>query len=142
MSSGSGNHPTPLLSTYAATKAFINEFSRSLHHEAKHVGVDVLLITPYYVSTPGMYNKPPGLLNCSAARLVQDTLAVLGRYDMAYPYIAHAFLGTLMDKYWATPAALFKSMNKTRTRSMVKKQMKKQEAPPSRGGGVAFRPAA
>ncbi len=102
ISSGSGNHPTPLLSTYAATKAFINEFSRSLHYEARAHGVDVLVVTPYYV-TSNMYKKPPGVLNCSAERFVQDTLPLLGRYDIAYPYVAHAILGNLMRTYWATP---------------------------------------
>lgn len=102
ISSGSGNHPTPLLSTYAATKAFINEFSRSLHYEARAHGVDVLVVTPYYV-TSNMYKKPPGVLNCSAERFVQDTLPLLGRYDIAFPYLAHAVLGKLMKAYWATP---------------------------------------
>ena len=123
ISSGSGNHPTPLLSTYAATKAFINEFSRSLHFEAKAVGVDVLVVTPYYV-TSNMYKKPPGVLNCSAERFVQDTLPLLGRYDIAYPYLAHAVLGTLMHYYWATPQALFKSMSKTRNRALARKAQK------------------
>ncbi len=127
VSSGSGNHPTPLLSSYAATKSFINQFSRSLYHEGKSVGVDVLVTTPYYVSTAGMYNKPPGILNCSAHRFVQDTLAVLGRYDIAYPYVVHAVLGKLMQTYWATPASLFKSMNKTRLRHLAKKQQKQQQ---------------
>lgn len=105
------------------------------------MGVDILVATPYYVSTAGMYNKPPGLLNCSAHRLVQDTLAVLGRYDIVYPYIFHAVLGTLMDKYWATPQALFKSMNKTRMRALGKKQKQQQSkeilASPNQGARAA-----
>jgi hypothetical protein len=87
-----------------------------------------------------MYNKPPGLLNCSSHRFVQDTLSVLGRYDSVYPYIAHAILGTLMDKYWATPAALFKSMNKTRMRALAKKQQQKEDS--SSTQKAAYRPAA
>jgi hypothetical protein len=32
--------------------------------------VDVMVVTPYYV-TSNMYKKEPGILNCSAERLVE-----------------------------------------------------------------------
>jgi short-subunit dehydrogenase len=50
VSSGSGNHATPFLAVYSATKAFINQFSQSVAYEVKEFGIDVLGVHPYYVS--------------------------------------------------------------------------------------------
>lgn len=86
-----------------------------------------------------MYKKPPGILNCSAERFVHDTLFVLGRYDLAFPYIAHAVLGNLMESYWATPQALFKSMSKTRARAHAK-MASKAKATSSQGGKIVATP--
>jgi 17beta-estradiol 17-dehydrogenase / very-long-chain 3-oxoacyl-CoA reductase len=128
VSSGSGNHPTPLLSTYAATKAFINEFSRSIHYEAKEAGVDVLCVTPYYVSS-NMYKKEPGFMVASARRVVRDTLALVGRYDIAAPYFWHALQGWLFDSYWATPQALMKSLKRNRDRALKMKARSAANSP-------------
>ena len=46
-----GNIPLPYLSMYCATKAFINNFSESLHYEFKEKNIDIFCLTPYYVST-------------------------------------------------------------------------------------------
>lgn len=125
VSSGSGNQPTPLLAMYASTKAFVNEFSQCLHFEMRDFNVDVMGVTPYYV-TSNMYKKEPSILNCSAERMVNDSLVVLGHYDISYPYLFHAILGNLMKLYWKTPQALMRSMKKTRARAAAKKA---KEAP-------------
>jgi 17beta-estradiol 17-dehydrogenase / very-long-chain 3-oxoacyl-CoA reductase len=123
VSSGSGNQPTPLLAMYASTKAFVNEFSQCLHYEMNDFGVEVMGVTPYYV-TSNMYKKKPGILNCSAERMVNDSLVVLGHYDICYPYVFHAILGNMMKLYWKTPQALMRSMKKTRARAASKKDSK------------------
>ena len=49
VSSISGNHPGPFIQLYSATKAFITQFSRSMHVECWDSGVDFLVVTPSYV---------------------------------------------------------------------------------------------
>jgi uncharacterized protein len=46
-----GNSPIPNNATYAASKAFVNTFSESLHGELKSVGVHVTLLAPGPVRT-------------------------------------------------------------------------------------------
>ena len=47
ISSGSGNHPTPMLTIYSATKAFITQFSRSMHVECWGTGTFVKLLAEW-----------------------------------------------------------------------------------------------
>jgi 17beta-estradiol 17-dehydrogenase / very-long-chain 3-oxoacyl-CoA reductase len=50
-SSASGRIPTPLLTVYSSTKAFVDFFSRGLNIEYKSKGIIVQSICPYFVST-------------------------------------------------------------------------------------------
>ena len=49
--SASGRIPTPLLSVYSATKAYVDFFSRALHLENKSKGIFVQSLSPFFVST-------------------------------------------------------------------------------------------
>jgi 17beta-estradiol 17-dehydrogenase / very-long-chain 3-oxoacyl-CoA reductase len=49
--SGSGRVPTPLLTVYSATKAYVDFFSRALNIEYKSKGILVQSLCPYFVST-------------------------------------------------------------------------------------------
>lgn len=49
MGSQAGRQPLPYLAIYGATKAFINSWSASLHHEYKKKGIHVMAVTPYWV---------------------------------------------------------------------------------------------
>jgi short-subunit dehydrogenase len=49
--SAAGNSPIPYNATYAATKAFVNTFSESLHGELRGSGVHVTLLAPGPVRT-------------------------------------------------------------------------------------------
>lgn len=51
VSSASAVLPSPLLSMYASTKAFVDKFSRDLALEAQHVGVTVQCVMPGFVAT-------------------------------------------------------------------------------------------
>ncbi|KAI4340670.1 hypothetical protein MLD38_025480 [Melastoma candidum] len=54
----------PLFSIYAATKAFVDQFSRSLHVEYKNFGIDVQCQVPLYVAT-GMASRVAAIENAS-----------------------------------------------------------------------------
>ena len=51
ISSLAGYQPAPSSSTYAATKAFVNSFTHSVHEEARRAGVHVMLVCPGYTHT-------------------------------------------------------------------------------------------
>ena len=57
MSSISGLHPTPLLTTYAATKSFVHSLSLSLSEETSGLSnIDILSCTPGFVATDMSYS--------------------------------------------------------------------------------------
>lgn len=70
--SGSGNSPTPFLSVYAATKAFVAHLSRSLDREWRGRGVRVLCAAPYYVSGTGLYASTRPSFNAPPPETVVD----------------------------------------------------------------------
>ena len=51
ISSLAGFQPAPSSATYAATKAFVNSFTHSVHEECRHDGVHVMLVCPGYTHT-------------------------------------------------------------------------------------------
>nr|CCC90416.1 unnamed protein product [Trypanosoma congolense IL3000] len=75
--------PTPLLATYAGTKAFNVSFGDALYYELKKFGVDVLVVTPNLVvsrMTQGTSTRAPKetFLTVGAASMAQQTLNQLG----------------------------------------------------------------
>jgi hypothetical protein len=51
ISSLAGFQPAPSSATYAATKAFVNSFTQSVHEECRRGGVHVMLVCPGYTHT-------------------------------------------------------------------------------------------
>ncbi len=51
VASASGRVPTPLLTVYSATKAYMDFFSRAIDQEYRSRGVIVQSVNPYFVST-------------------------------------------------------------------------------------------
>ena len=51
VSSLAGYQPAPSSATYAATKAFVNSFTHSVHEECRRGGVHVMLVCPGYTHT-------------------------------------------------------------------------------------------
>ncbi len=51
LSSLAGYQPAPSSATYAATKAFVNSFSHSVHEECRREGVHVMVVCPGYTHT-------------------------------------------------------------------------------------------
>lgn len=51
VSSGSENHPLPLMTVYAATKAYIKSFTAALRFEYKNSGITIQHLAPFFVNT-------------------------------------------------------------------------------------------
>lgn len=134
VSSGSSTHPTPLMTYYTSTKAFINQFSLSLSHELKPFGIDVLLTLPYYMIS-NMYKKSkPSILVCTPLRYVKAVLPHLGRYYVSSGYSFHAFIIWLSSLDISrdrkiTGECIYGLMlyNKARNEDRIKKQKQKDE---------------
>jgi 17beta-estradiol 17-dehydrogenase / very-long-chain 3-oxoacyl-CoA reductase len=146
VSSGGCNHPTPLLATYTATKAFGHALSQGMHHYySSQFGIDVLCIRPYYFQS-NMMMMMMMMMMCSSqnrtgastsgssgsgsilvpearviARLALEALS-RGDTDVA-PYWVHA-LGALLAKWTPRDPAyrILWSLQQARKRSLVKKE--------------------
>ena len=129
ISSGSGNHPTPQLAIYSATKAFITQFSRSMHVECWGTGVDHLAVTPYYVVS-NLYKRKSGtLIAPMPIELVKGTLSQLGKKYIwqGHGYWFHGVLGNFGAYYWGTMDRWKKVMADNRARYDARQAAKQAE---------------
>lgn len=83
----------PLYATYAATKAYIDQMSRSLYVEYKHYGIDVQCQVPLYVSTKMTENvagvKRASMFIPSAEDYAKAAVKCIGYETRCTPYWAH-----------------------------------------------------
>lgn len=129
VSSISGNHPGPFIQLYSATKAFITQFSRSMHVECWDSGVDFLVVTPSYVVS-NLYKRKTGtILAPMPSALVQGSFAQLGKKYVwqGHGYWFHGVLGGLATYYWGTTARYRKMMVDNRARYDEKMAAKQKE---------------
>ncbi|KAH9558436.1 hypothetical protein CY35_06G008500 [Sphagnum magellanicum] len=87
----------PLYTLYAATKAFVDQLSRSLYVEYKHSGIDVQCQVPLYVAT-----KMAKIRKASLAVPSPDTYATAGLKWVGYeprctPYWVHSIMWWLIQ---------------------------------------------
>jgi len=99
ISSAAALFPSPLLAVYSGTKAFVDRFSVSLHHEYRKKGVDIQLQNPLFVTS-----KLSKIRNASITVPSPDTYAraavkCIGYDAQISPYWAHALQLWLMS--WA-----------------------------------------
>lgn len=89
--------PSPLLATYAGTKAFNTAFGKALFYELKSFGVDALAVTPNMVvskMTQGRSSRPPkeSFLVVNAAEMAHQTLNKLGTVPVTSGHANHSWL--------------------------------------------------
>lgn len=82
----------PLYTVYAATKAYVDQFSRSLYVEYKHSGVDVQCQVPLYVATKMASIKKASLLVPSADTYARAALRWVGYEPRCTPYWLHSII--------------------------------------------------
>ena len=118
ISSGSGNHPGPFISIYSATKAFMTQFTRSMHVECWDSGIDFLVVTPFYVVS-NLYKRKSGtVLAPMPSVLVKGALSQLGKKYVwqGHGYWFHGLLGNLASYYPETTKRWRKMMVDNRRR--------------------------
>lgn len=87
----------PLYSVYAASKAFIDQFSRCLYVEYKKQGIDVQCQVPLYVATKMASIKRSSFLVPSAESYARAGLRSLGYEPRCTPYWPHSLLWFLIS---------------------------------------------
>ena len=106
--SGSAAQPTPYLSHYSATKAFVEQLSRSLDREWRPRNVRVLCAAPYYVSSTGLYKARASWHAPPAQLIVDGVFATLGdarqgSFEVIRACTAHEVIGVLFTSVAEDP---------------------------------------
>jgi short-subunit dehydrogenase len=112
MSSLAGEHGSPKIATYAATKAFTTALAGGLWSELGRDGIDVTACIAGAVRTPGLIaavesgtqREAPGTLD--AARVAGRALLALGRRPVTVPGLTNKLARFLMGRVLPTQAAI------------------------------------
>lgn len=96
VSSASGRIPTPLLTVYSATKAYMDFFSRSTHIEYKSKGITVQSLCPYFVSTK-LSGMRKSLMAPKPDTYVASALNTLGCQSVSNGYFWHNLQGCVLE---------------------------------------------
>ncbi|NXF33367.1 DHB12 reductase, partial [Nyctibius bracteatus] len=126
ISSAAGMYPTPLLTLYSATKAFVDYFSRGLHAEYKNKGIIVQSVLPYYVATKMSRIRKPTFTKPSPETYVRAALGTVGLQSQTNGCLPHALMGWIFSLL-PTPAVinlLMKTNKQTRARYLKKMKEK------------------
>ncbi|KAG6524932.1 very-long-chain 3-oxoacyl-CoA reductase 1-like [Zingiber officinale] len=87
----------PLYSVYAATKAYIDQFSRCLYVEYKGKGIDVQCQVPLYVATKMASIRRSSFLVPSADTYALAALRWIGYEPRCTPYWPHSLIWCLLS---------------------------------------------
>ncbi|XP_050444392.1 very-long-chain 3-oxoacyl-CoA reductase-like [Adelges cooleyi] len=90
VSSASAELPSPLLTVYGATKAFVNKFSIDLATEYNRHGIIVQCVTPGFVATNMSKIRKASLVIPSAETFVQSALQTTGIKNVTAGYFPHS----------------------------------------------------
>ncbi|PKI32533.1 hypothetical protein CRG98_047077 [Punica granatum] len=118
----------PLYAVYAATKAYIDQFSRCLYVEYKRSGIDVQCQVPLYVATKMASIRRSSFFVPSAEGYARAALRWIGYEPRCTPYWPHTLLWALAS---SLPESLVDSWRlgyclKIRKRGQLKDSRKKE----------------
>ncbi|NWI64310.1 HSDL1 protein, partial [Todus mexicanus] len=94
--------PTPMVTTYGASKAYLDYFSRALHYEYASKGIFVQSLTPFAVTTKMLacssFASNTPLLFPSAEEYASHAVSTLGLSRKTTGYWKHALQGMLIER--------------------------------------------
>lgn len=90
VTSVAGEFPTPYLSVYSATKAFVSYFTKSLEEEYRQNGIHIQLVVPLYVVSNMSKIRKASLFTPTPERFARDAVASIGHDSYSVPYWPHA----------------------------------------------------
>eukprot|EP01103_Thecamoeba_quadrilineata_P018893 TRINITY_DN743_c0_g2_i1.p1 TRINITY_DN743_c0_g2~~TRINITY_DN743_c0_g2_i1.p1 ORF type:complete len:319 (-),score=53.40 TRINITY_DN743_c0_g2_i1:120-1052(-) len=121
LSSITWTFPTaPLLSVYAATKAYDAVLGRSLHTELKSSGVDVIAISPAFVASSMSQITKTSFTVMSPLQTAVDSLAKLGRFAEVTPSFPHGLTRTVIGliPYPIACSQIYSNLKATRAKML------------------------
>ena len=124
VSSLSGLMPTPLLSVYSGTKAYVDMFSRGLASEYKKFGITIQSVAPGYVVSKLSKMKKPSLMAPTPDVYVKSALGRLGIDSRTTGFWTHdvlLYLLTQMLPEWLATKITYQTLVGIRKRALKKK---------------------
>lgn len=117
----------PLLSTYAGTKAFINQFSRSLDEELKEFNVRVQDQCPFFVATKISKIRKARLDAPYPATWAKAAIKQIGYETVKTPYWVHGLMVMVIDSIAPrrVVTAYVHSLHKSFRKAYYRKQARK-----------------
>ena len=95
MASGASVQPTPLMTTYSASKAFVDVFTKALEYEYSSEGITMQAIQPFYVSTNMTHKAKPNILLVDTDSFVESAIRTLGVTRRTYGCWSHGIFGVI-----------------------------------------------
>jgi 17beta-estradiol 17-dehydrogenase / very-long-chain 3-oxoacyl-CoA reductase len=89
--------PTPMLSVYGATKAYVHYLARTLNAEYQRHGIVVQSVTPALVHTAMTKTKKASIAVPLPSVVAANALRSLGRSDHTTPYLVHLIFQFLLS---------------------------------------------
>nr|XP_025949020.1 very-long-chain 3-oxoacyl-CoA reductase [Dromaius novaehollandiae] len=126
IASAAGMHPTPLLTLYSATKAFVDYFSRGLHAEYKSKGIIVQSVLPFYVATKMSKIRKPTFSVPSPETYVRAALGTVGLQTQTNGCLPHALMGWLLSSLPSSALMNLLMKNNKEIRDRHLKKMKEK----------------
>lgn len=120
--SASGRIPTPLLTVYSATKAYVDFFSRGLNVEYKSKGIIVQSLCPYFVSTK-LSAMRSSWMAPMPKQYVASALNTISTQSVTNGCLIHNIQGWLLENVIPTrllDTLTFSQMASTRVRALAK----------------------
>jgi len=128
MGSFAGDSPVPLLSTYSASKAFVDYFSQTLQQENKRDGITVKCPTPMFVATE-MAKMRPSLTVPKPSKIVSQVLKNMHQGVVSYsPYWVHSLMTSFV---FSLPTAIrfnFLISTNLKTKDRALKKLERDKA--------------
>ncbi|XP_063725844.1 very-long-chain 3-oxoacyl-CoA reductase-like [Symsagittifera roscoffensis] len=127
ISSASGIRPTPLLSSYGATKAFVDSISKAVSTEviySKNPNVIVQSVTPFFVKTKLAGIKRSSFFVPEPNYFAQSALNTVGVFDHTYGCLSHELQGAVVS---IVPDFIFRLMAYRQLHAAKMKFLKKNK---------------
>ncbi|XP_041466474.1 very-long-chain 3-oxoacyl-CoA reductase-B-like [Lytechinus variegatus] len=127
VSSASGMNPSPMLTVYSATKAFVDFFSRGIDVEYRSKGIQVQCVMPFYVTTKLSKLRRETMTIPSPTSYVNSALAALGSGNRTNGCLMHNLQGWVVGSVpeWVLDSVQMSIHNAIRKVSLKKLAEKK-----------------
>lgn len=134
MGSFGGLLPTPLLTTYSGSKAFLQHWSTALGSELKPYGVDVELVLGYLVTSAMSKIRRPSMSIPNPRNFVKAVLGKIGRSGGAQgiaftstPYWSHGIIHWALKTFAGTMNRMVVDRNRMMHESIRRRALRKME---------------